>query len=171
MRTHFLGAALAVGLIAGAPQAGAVEAIGVLNDTGQTICYDPEMNGAPCADVAADDAGAPGQDGRYGRDAAAALGRLPKVGGGEAGFDFTRLGTSGEAEGEGDCPSPPPLPQDDAGSRAYWTTDPDARYPMLQHVLDFDWGGSSGQCREATPSPPPYRGPGYATLLLTGTRP
>jgi len=64
-----------------------------LNDTGQAQCYDGD--GAPAA---CDSTALPGQDGRYGRDAAQAAGKLPaKTGAGPAGFDFTPLGDSGAA--------------------------------------------------------------------------
>ncbi len=39
--------------------------------------------------------GFPGQDGEHGRDALAAAGLLQKVGGGSAGFDFTKLDAGG----------------------------------------------------------------------------
>ncbi|WP_423457973.1 DUF1566 domain-containing protein [Ottowia sp. VDI28] len=64
-----------------------------LNDTGQTKCYGVQ-NSFPTP-VPCDSPGFPGQDLRYGRDAAQAAGQLTKVGGGAAGFDFTALDTSG----------------------------------------------------------------------------
>jgi len=64
-----------------------------LNDTGQDLCYD---GGALVACTADSTAPYPGQDGRFGRDAARAAGVLPaKTGGGAAGFDFTALNASG----------------------------------------------------------------------------
>ncbi len=102
-----------VALGASATSALAVEAIGVLNDTGQNVCYDADNNATTCDEASTgDDATAPRQDARFGRDAAAAMGRLAKVGGGEAGFDYTRICMSGEEEGHGSCSSPPPLPVD-----------------------------------------------------------
>lgn len=95
------------------PVASAVEAIGVLNDTGQSTCYDTSYNAVPCDEASTgDDSPLLRQDGRFGRDAAAAMGRLPKIGGGDAGFDFSRICMSGEVEGHGACASPPPLPAD-----------------------------------------------------------
>ena len=41
--------------------------------------------------------GFPGQDGDHGRDALARAGQLQKVGGGNAGFDFTKLDANGNA--------------------------------------------------------------------------
>lgn len=97
----------------GARTASAIEAIGVLNDTGQSTCYDTSYNAVPCDEASAGDtSAAPGQDGRYGRDAGAAMGRLQKIGGGDAGFDYSRICMSGEEEGHGTCASPPPLPTD-----------------------------------------------------------
>jgi len=58
-----------------------------LNDTGETLCYTATGVPASC--------GAGGQDARYGRDAAAAAGLLPKVGAGSAGFDYTKVANNG----------------------------------------------------------------------------
>lgn len=65
-------------------------ATGKLNDTGITVCANNAQNGLPCpvSDF-------PGQDAEYGRDALAAAGLLQKVGGGSAGFDFTKLDDNG----------------------------------------------------------------------------
>lgn len=65
------------------PAWAAAQATAPLNDTG-----------VPCH-VACNDANYPGQDGRYGRDAAQARGVLFKTGGGVAAFDFTALDASG----------------------------------------------------------------------------
>jgi hypothetical protein len=73
-------------------------ATGLLNDTGVTTCFDGSGRVA-CTEANSGDAAAyPGQDGRFGRDAAQAVGQLPaKIGGGAAGFDFTPLDASGNA--------------------------------------------------------------------------
>jgi hypothetical protein len=68
---------------------------GALNDTGITFCGDATTNTANCATVAADGGKFPRQDARYGRDAQAAAGTLAKVGGGGAGFDFTKIANNG----------------------------------------------------------------------------
>jgi hypothetical protein len=65
-----------------------------LNDTGQTLCYNEAGGTVACGN---DSAAYPRQDGRYGRDAANAAGALTKIGGGEAGFDYTKLGANGLA--------------------------------------------------------------------------
>ena len=67
-----------------------------LNDTGIPFCSDDSTNTANCATVSADGGTQPRQDARYGRDAAAVAGKLPKVGAGEGGFDFTVLDASGQ---------------------------------------------------------------------------
>jgi Protein of unknown function (DUF1566) len=61
-----------------------------LNDTGITICRDATGSVAGCTAVATT---APGQDARFGRDAAAGASTLlpAKVGGGIAGFDFSKM--------------------------------------------------------------------------------
>ncbi|ADH85183.1 Lcl domain-containing protein [Desulfurivibrio alkaliphilus] len=63
----------------------------ILNDTGIYWWADGSTNflEEPQADY-------PGQDADFGRDAEAREGALAKVGGGAAGFDFTRLGANGE---------------------------------------------------------------------------
>jgi len=59
-----------------------------LNDTGQNSCYDTAGGVVACS--------LGGQDARYGRDAAAALGQVSKVGAGAAGFDYTKIGNNGD---------------------------------------------------------------------------
>ena len=62
-----------------------------LNDTGITGCGDYPTGSNPNCDH-----GEPlGQDADYGRDAQAIAGLLTKVGGGEAGFDFTKIANDG----------------------------------------------------------------------------
>lgn len=75
---------------------------GLLNDTGQTQCYDGSNMVACSAANTGDNATYPRQDGRFGRDPAAAAG-MPKTGGGAAGFDFTRLCWNGAPEGSANC--------------------------------------------------------------------
>lgn len=80
---------------------------GLLNDTGQTQCYSSSGSMVSCGHSSVDDASSlPRQDGRYGRDAAYAAGQLPKVGGGAAGFDFTRICWNGSPEGTTGGPNP-----------------------------------------------------------------
>ncbi|MBK9444000.1 MAG: DUF1566 domain-containing protein [Comamonadaceae bacterium] len=64
---------------------------GLLNDTGQTTCYDGSAMVACNAANTGSAAAYPGQDARFGRDKAA----LPKIGGGAAGFDFTKVCMNG----------------------------------------------------------------------------
>ena len=72
---------------------------GRLNDTGQTQCYDGSTLVACTAANTGDGATYPRQDGRFGRDRAG----MAKVGGGAAGFDFTKMCWNGDAEGSGNC--------------------------------------------------------------------
>lgn len=78
-----------------------------LNDTGQDKCYDGSALVACSAANSGNAATHPGQDGRFGRDAAAAAGQLTKIGGGDKGFDYTRVCMSGELAGQGACPTNP----------------------------------------------------------------
>ena len=82
-----------------------------LPDTGQNLCYQgPGLPLAACTELnTGDSADYPGQDGRYGRDAAATLGQLPQVGAGEYGRDYTKVCNSGELAGSGTCPGDPVL--------------------------------------------------------------
>jgi hypothetical protein len=89
---------------------------GGLNDTGIDWCSDNAANrnqeGARAEKTASCEAAAathPGQDARYGRDAAARTRKLTKTGSGSAGFDYTKVCMSGEAAGEGKCPPNPGL--------------------------------------------------------------
>lgn len=63
-----------------------------LNDTGRSTCSGFEQDSAR---VDCPVAAAPGQDAEFGRDALARAGALVKIGGGEAGFDFSKLGSDG----------------------------------------------------------------------------
>lgn len=77
---------------------------GLLNDTGITWsggATSDNRSGTDCN--AADPAG---QDCHYGRDVQPSL---VKIGGGNAGFDFTKVCNSGEWAGQGSCPASPTL--------------------------------------------------------------
>lgn len=66
-----------------------------LNDTGTTLCYTNATNLVACsAAITADSGTHPRQDSRFGRDANPSPG---KVGGGAAGFDYTKISNSGNA--------------------------------------------------------------------------
>jgi hypothetical protein len=66
-----------------------------LNDSGQRFCYGDSWTDCNEAN-AGDQAARPRQDGRFGRDAMAEAGLLDKIGGGNAGFDFTPLDAAGQ---------------------------------------------------------------------------
>lgn len=70
-----------------------------LPDSGQITCYnDTGPEGVPASDpasIAGDGGSHPRQDCRYGRDVAAAVGVLPKIGGGAAGLDYTKIANDG----------------------------------------------------------------------------
>ena len=73
---------------------------GLLNDTGQTQCDNGSTVMVACTvDNTGDAATYKRQDGRFGRDRAAP----PKVGGGVAGFDFTKVCFNGDLQGSGTC--------------------------------------------------------------------
>jgi Protein of unknown function (DUF1566) len=82
------------------------------NDTGITFCGDDITNVADCATVAINGGSHPRQDARYGRDVAAMAGQVTKVGGGEAGFDFTALDVSGLPTTPGSSATPHPCTRD-----------------------------------------------------------
>ena len=62
-----------------------------LNDTGQDWCASATVRNLTCPQ-----SGFPRQDGDFGRDALARAGQLIKIGGGDAGFDFTKISNSGQ---------------------------------------------------------------------------
>ncbi len=67
-----------------------------LPDTGQDLCDNGSNVLVACAAANTGDAAVyPRQDGRFGRDAAATAGALIKVGGGAAGFDYTKIANDG----------------------------------------------------------------------------
>lgn len=73
---------------------------GLLNDTGQTLCDNGSNVMAACTVGNTGDAATyKRQDGRFGRDVASPA----KVGGGVAGFDFTRVCFNGDLQGAGTC--------------------------------------------------------------------
>lgn len=61
-----------------------------INDSGVGWCATASAINLPCPQP-----GWPQQDGERGRDALAATGSLPKIGGGRAGFDFTKVSSQG----------------------------------------------------------------------------
>ena len=63
---------------------------GKLNDTGQNWCANATTGNLLCPQ-----SGFPDQDGDNGRDALARNGQLVKIGGGDAGFDYTKISNSG----------------------------------------------------------------------------
>ncbi|HPH69000.1 MAG TPA: DUF1566 domain-containing protein [Kofleriaceae bacterium] len=77
---------------------------GRLNDTGMTSCFSVGSSGlVSCTAAIYGNSGSlPHQDARYGRDAA----NPSKVGGGAAGFDFTRICWNGSPEGTTAAPNP-----------------------------------------------------------------
>ncbi|HPE72285.1 MAG TPA: DUF1566 domain-containing protein [Candidatus Competibacter sp.] len=105
---HFLATA---GLLASLSLPRVVTAAG-LNDTGQSLCYNGSSLVACDATNTGDAATYPRQDGRYGRDAAATVGALTKIGGGAAGFDFTALDAAGQATMPSSGPTPHPCVRD-----------------------------------------------------------
>ncbi len=96
MPLHFFG----VLAISAAALIGTLGSPGVLaaspNDTGQAQCFNASDVAVPCSAAVGGDAGVnPRQDGRYGRDPAAAAGQLGKTGAGSAGFDYTKIANNG----------------------------------------------------------------------------
>jgi Protein of unknown function (DUF1566) len=66
-----------------------------LNDSGMTFCYTDSQFATTCTAAVISDTGShPRQDARLGRDANTSPG---KIGGGDAGFDFTKISNAGNA--------------------------------------------------------------------------
>jgi len=73
-----------------------------LPDSGQDKCYDGSNVLVACTNAnTADGASFPRQDGRFGRDAKAAASTLAKIGGGAAGFDYSKIANNGSDLGAG----------------------------------------------------------------------
>ena len=107
--------AIAAALLACYASAAHALPTGLLNDTGQTQCDNGSNVMAACTLGNTGDAATyKRQDGRFGRDPAAPA----KVGGGVAGFDFTRICMNGDAAGVGTCPATPTAAVDQANPTA-----------------------------------------------------
>jgi hypothetical protein len=93
MHRHALRTLLALAFTAGgaAQAVGPTGPTGLLNDTGQTQCNNGSAMVACDAATTGDASARPRQDGRFGRDVASPS----KVGGGAAGFDFTKVCMNG----------------------------------------------------------------------------
>jgi hypothetical protein len=103
---------------------------GARNDTGQSEVYT-----ASSVSVDPEPAGFPGQDARYGRDAAAADGALAKQGAGAAGFDFSKVTVTGDLLGVQDQPWSRDAQGFDDGSEVQGT-----RWScVLDHVTGLLW--------------------------------
>lgn len=89
-RHAIIGAVRAVARIVLCAVATQVALAAPLNDTGITTFGDATSNTLPT-----EPADYPGQDASHGRDVAARAGTLTKIGGGRAGFDFTKLDANG----------------------------------------------------------------------------
>lgn len=73
-----------------------------LPDTGQNLCDNGSNVLVACTSAnTGDTATYPRQDGRFGRDAKAKAGTLSKIGGGAAGFDYSKIGNDGSDLGAG----------------------------------------------------------------------
>jgi hypothetical protein len=70
---------------------------GKLNDTGITQCSNANTIFADCSAASLGGWFGLNQDGEFGRDALAAKGKLTKVGGGDGGFDFTKISSTGQS--------------------------------------------------------------------------
>lgn len=73
------------------PVGGGASGTDFFNDSGVDWCATASAIRLPCPQP-----GWPQQDGERGRDALASQGSLPKIGGGRAGFDFTKISRFGE---------------------------------------------------------------------------
>ena len=104
---HTLHASAWALLVLSAPLAQAQQATHPINDTGITFCGVYPSGNIPC-----DGSEPAGQDAHYGRDAAAAAGQLNKMGGGEAGFDFTALDANGQDTAPSGGATPHPCVRD-----------------------------------------------------------
>jgi hypothetical protein len=125
------------------------------NDTGIIFCGDDSTNTADCSSVAADGGSHPRQDARYGRDAAAMADQLPKVGGGQVGFDFTPLDALGQPTSPGSGATPHPCTRDNVTGLVWEvkTTDGglrDQKWTYSWYDSVHNYGGNSGTASGGT---------------------
>jgi hypothetical protein len=92
---HASGPASYSAVVSATPEAGPEPGASRLNDSGQRLCYGDAWSDCDESSTG-DQATRPRQDGRFGRDAMAEAGLLDKIGGGNAGFDFTPLDAAGQ---------------------------------------------------------------------------
>ena len=136
-----------------------------LNDTGIGFCGDETTNTANCTTVFVDTGTHPGQDARYGRDAAAVAGKLPQVGGGEAGFDFTALDASGQPTSPSSGSAPHPCVRDNVTGLVWEVKTADSSNPGLRdQKWTYTWydsvhnyGGNAGTASGTTNCKTPGR--------------
>ena len=93
---------------------------GKLNDSGITWCVYDDLVFQDCLTQGYD-----GQDGKFGRDAQSMVGTLQKIGGGNGGFDFTKLDVNGD-----------PLPY----SATNWSCVKDNHTGLTWEVKTYDVG-------------------------------
>lgn len=87
-------------------------------DTGQDRCANASNALVACTvDNSGPDAAYPGQDGRFGRDAKRTVDTLTRIGGGEAGFDYSKIANNGADLGPGVGLALGPKPSDWACTR------------------------------------------------------
>jgi hypothetical protein len=126
-----------------------------LNDTGITGFADDSQN-----NLASEPATHPRQDARFGRDAQAGAGKLAtKIGGGEAGFDFTALDASHQATTPSAGATPHPCVRDNVTGLVWEvkTADGGLRdqgwsytwYDSVHHYGGNDGTASGGTCKTA----------------------
>lgn len=92
---HASGPASYSAVVSATPEAGPEPGASRLNDSGQRLCYGDAWSDCDESSTG-DQVARPRQDGRFGRDAMAEAGLLDKIGGGNAGFDFTPLDAAGQ---------------------------------------------------------------------------
>lgn len=79
--------------VPGLPECAEMPRVQGLNDSGIQFCGGSDLgNFEPCTSQQPQ-----GQDAHHGRDALAAIGELDKIGGGDAGFDFTKISNAGQS--------------------------------------------------------------------------
>lgn len=91
---YLTGAVIALSACGGGPPDVPTRHQGAINDTGVSTCINSSLEEIACQgrDVQSE---LYGQDANFGRDARARAGDLEKIGGGSAGFDFSKLDSSG----------------------------------------------------------------------------
>ncbi|WP_300617342.1 DUF1566 domain-containing protein [Dokdonella sp.] len=156
-RRNLSSALVAVLLLGASPTLAQIAPPQARNDTGQTLCFEPDGTPTDCANP-----NVPGQDGAIGRDRAALDGALPRTGSGLGSFDLTKIANDG-----GELPASAVL----GSAPAEWACSRDNHTGLLWEVKTNDFGPRHNEWAFSWHQPDPDNdggdpGPAFDTQLM-----